>query len=81
MGSRARREPVGQEVISPSHAHYSIEISMPAFDGYPWMAGLYEVTMEFTDDFPHKPPKCQFPKGFFHVNVYPSGTICLRCLA
>ena len=22
-----------------------------------------------------RPPKCQFPQGFHHVNVYPSGTI------
>ena len=33
--------------------------------------------MEFTEDYPQKPPKCQFPKGFFHHNIYPSGTVCL----
>ncbi len=40
--------------------------------------GLFEVTMEFSEDYPHKPPKCKFPQGFFHPNVYPSGTVCLR---
>ena len=37
--------------------------------------------MEFSEDYPHKPPKCKFPQGFFHPNVYPSGTVCLRFLA
>ncbi|MCD7455007.1 SUMO-conjugating enzyme sce1 [Datura stramonium] len=27
-----------------------------------------------------KPPKCKFPPGFFHPNVYPSGTVCLSIL-
>lgn len=48
--------------------------------------------MYFTEDYPTKPPKCmslfknwtnaqgQFPKGFFHPNIYPSGTVCLSIL-
>ncbi|MCE3214796.1 SUMO-conjugating enzyme sce1, partial [Datura stramonium] len=26
------------------------------------------------EDYPSKPPKCKFQPGFFHPNVYPSGT-------
>mmetsp|Transcript_46212 Transcript_46212/g.96725 ORF Transcript_46212/g.96725 Transcript_46212/m.96725 type:complete len:104 (-) Transcript_46212:24-335(-) len=36
--------------------------------------------MEFPEDYPDKPPKCSFPKDFFHLNVYPSGTVCLSIL-
>jgi ubiquitin-conjugating enzyme E2 I len=49
--------------------------------------------MEFTEDYPSKPPKCndchnsliylvtgKFPANFFHPNVYPSGTVCLSIL-
>jgi len=36
--------------------------------------------MEFSEDYPSKPPKCKFPAGFFHPNVYPSGTVCLSIL-
>ena len=25
----------------------------------------------------HQPPICKFPPGFFHTNVYPSGTACV----
>jgi len=30
-----------------------------------WEGGLYPLTMEFSEDFPTKPPICKFPKGFF----------------
>ena len=36
--------------------------------------------MHFSEDYPSKPPKCKFPQGFFHPNVYPSGTVCLSIL-
>lgn len=39
------------------------------------------MTMEFPNDFPSKPPKCKFDQGFYHPNVYPSGTVCLSILA
>ena len=25
-------------------------------------------------------PQCKFPEGFYHPNVYPSGTVCLSIL-
>lgn len=36
--------------------------------------------MEFSQDYPMKPPKVKFAKGLFHPNVYPSGTVCLSIL-
>jgi len=36
--------------------------------------------MEFSEDFPNKPPKCQFKPVLFHPNIYPSGTVCLSIL-
>ena len=36
--------------------------------------------MEFTEDYPAKPPKCKFNPPLFHPNVYPSGTVCLSIL-
>eukprot|EP01095_Lingulamoeba_sp_RSL-Kostka_P012516 TRINITY_DN4984_c0_g1_i1.p1 TRINITY_DN4984_c0_g1~~TRINITY_DN4984_c0_g1_i1.p1 ORF type:complete len:176 (+),score=60.55 TRINITY_DN4984_c0_g1_i1:50-529(+) len=45
-----------------------------------WEGGLYPVVCYFSEEYPSKPPKCCFPSGFFHPNVYPSGTICLSIL-
>lgn len=36
--------------------------------------------MEFSEDYPAKPPKCKFTPPLFHPNVYPSGTVCLSIL-
>eukprot|EP00439_Symbiodinium_sp_Y106_P023858 s7408_g2.t3 len=50
----------------------------------PWEGATYALTMEFTEDYPSKPPKCKFAhvhgKPLFHPNVYPSGTVCLSIL-
>ncbi|KAL0904620.1 hypothetical protein M5K25_026749 [Dendrobium thyrsiflorum] len=45
-----------------------------------WDGGHYPLTLHFSEDYPSKPPKCRFPQGFFHPNVYPSGTVCLSIL-
>lgn len=45
-----------------------------------WEGGHYPLTMHFSEDYPSQPPKCKFPPGFFHINVYPSGDVCLSIL-
>ncbi|XP_016570245.1 SUMO-conjugating enzyme SCE1 isoform X1 [Capsicum annuum] len=54
--------------------------SIPGKTGTDWEGGCYPVTILFSEDYPSKPPKCKFPQGFFHPNVYPSGTVCLSIL-
>lgn len=53
---------------------------IPGKPGTIWENGLYTVTISFTEEYPTKPPKCKFDSGFYHPNVYPSGTICLSIL-
>ena len=45
-----------------------------------WEGGVYTLNMEFTEDYPNKPPKCKFSPVLFHPNIYPSGTVCLSIL-
>lgn len=42
-----------------------------------WDGATYPIVLEFPEEYPDKPPKCRFPAGMFHPNVYPSGTVCL----
>ncbi|KAL5652732.1 hypothetical protein ACJX0J_038190, partial [Zea mays] len=54
--------------------------TIPGKHGTDWEGGYYPLTLHFSEDYPSKPPKCKFPQGFFHPNVYPSGTVCLSIL-
>jgi ubiquitin-conjugating enzyme E2 I len=55
-------------------------VGIPGKSGTKWDPGLYKLTIAFSKDYPTKPPKCKFPPGFYHPNVYPSGTVCLSIL-
>eukprot|EP00667_Euglena_gracilis_P033659 EG_transcript_55621 len=57
------------------------EAGIPGKAGTPWEGGLYKLTIDFSDDYPSKPPKCRFTPVLFHPNVYPSGTVCLSILS
>lgn len=53
---------------------------IPGKIGTDWYGGEYTLTMEFSEDYPAKPPKCKFDPVLFHPNIYPSGTVCLSIL-
>ncbi|XP_039023955.1 SUMO-conjugating enzyme SCE1-like [Hibiscus syriacus] len=53
---------------------------IPGKEGTDWEGGYFPLTLNFSEDYPRKPPKCKFPNGFFHPNVYPSGIVCLSIL-
>jgi ubiquitin-conjugating enzyme E2 I len=57
------------------------EAGIPGKAGTPWEGGEFYLTMTFTEDYPTKPPKCQFNPVLFHPNIYPSGTVCLSILS
>ncbi|CAM6090517.1 unnamed protein product [Calypogeia fissa] len=56
------------------------QCTLPGKIGTDWEGGFFPLAIHFTEDYPSKPPKCKFPAGFFHPNVYPSGTVCLSIL-
>lgn len=58
---------------------------IPGRENGPWSGATLKLVMEFTEEYPGKPPKCKVvsPPGddvLFHPNVYPSGTVCLSIL-
>ena len=56
------------------------EAGVPGKSGTPWEGGEYILRLIFSEDYPCKPPKCQFDPVIFHPNIYPSGTVCLSLL-
>jgi len=56
------------------------EAAIPGKESTIWEGGEYHLTLQFTEDYPTRPPKCQFSPVLFHPNIYPSGTVCLSIL-
>mmetsp|Transcript_5741 Transcript_5741/g.9971 ORF Transcript_5741/g.9971 Transcript_5741/m.9971 type:complete len:163 (-) Transcript_5741:429-917(-) len=56
------------------------DCSIPGPDGTEWEGGQYPLTLLFGPSYPEAPPTALFPPGFFHMNVYPEGEVCLSIL-
>lgn len=47
----------------------------------PWEGGTYLLSMDFTDNYPSKPPYVKFIRQIYHPNVYGDGEVCLDILS
>ncbi len=49
-------------------------------DDTQWEGGSFKLLLEFSEEYPTKPPSVKFLSNMFHPNIYADGKICLDIL-
>lgn len=65
-------------LVTRTYKYYFYAVSRP--HDTPFEDGTFKLTLEFTEEYPNKPPTVKFVSKMFHPNVYADGGICLDIL-
>jgi len=59
---------------------YKWEVFINGPGGTPYEGGFFKAKLEFSDDFPMKPPKMRFISKMWHPNIHHNGAVCISIL-
>ena len=67
------------EIVGDDIFKWNLVIDGP--EGTPYQGGKFTVLVDFSDNFPFKPPKINFVTKIYHPNVKTStGEICMQAI-
>lgn len=59
---------------------YNLRDNKKSPEQTPWEGGSFMLSLQFTPEYPTKPPEIKFLTPIYHPNVYNDGRICLDIL-
>eukprot|EP01130_Rhizamoeba_saxonica_P012171 TRINITY_DN5111_c0_g1_i1.p1 TRINITY_DN5111_c0_g1~~TRINITY_DN5111_c0_g1_i1.p1 ORF type:complete len:338 (+),score=86.94 TRINITY_DN5111_c0_g1_i1:50-1063(+) len=78
---KLQNEPVeGFLVIPDAQDYFTWKIFIEGPPDTVFETGIFELCMEFPNNYPMMPPSLRFVSEFWHPNVYPDGRVCISIL-
>ena len=76
------RQPIAGVAIAPTENDVMIwNITIDGPEGTPFIGGKFVVNLDFTDNYPFKPPKIKFVTKIYHPGVKTdTGEICTQAI-
>ncbi|GJW71808.1 uncharacterized mitochondrial protein-like protein [Tanacetum coccineum] len=70
----------GSETKSSSRKNLDLNLSRGTQMALQGMEGTFKMALNFSEDYPNKPPVVRFVSPMFHPNIYADGSICFDIL-